>query len=211
MSTQRLVLLGAGGHARSLVDLVRSMGCFTFAGAVDDHAVSDDVLGVPVLRGDDPLGQVWADGVRLAVNAVGGIADIESRIAVTDHLAARGFRCPTLVHTAAVVEPSATLDSGAQVFANAYVGSAVRIGEGVILNTGAVVSHDCVIEAHANISPGALLAGGVVVAEAARIGMGATVNLGLRIGDRARVGNSAVVKADVPDGAVVRAGCTWPA
>lgn len=61
-----------------------------------------------------------------------------------------------------------------------------------------------------NISPGAILAGAVHVAERTLVGMGATINLGVHIGAGARIGNSAVVKADVPENGIVRAGGIWP-
>ncbi len=206
-----LLIYGGGGHGKSLVDLVRSLGMYDLVGIVDDGLDQGfEVMGLKVLGGGEALADLHAQGVRLAVNAVGGVGDIRARVRVFERILAAGFVCPTLVHPTAFIEPSARLADGVQVFPHAYVGSAVDVRFGAIVNTGAVVSHDCRIGAYANVAPGALLAGAVTVGEAALIGMGVTVNLGVTIGAGARVGNSAVIKQDVPPGAVVRAGAVWP-
>lgn len=206
-----VVIYGGGGHGKSLIDFVRTLGSYDLVGVIDDGLpAGSSVLGVPVLGGADVLLRQAERGIRTAVNAVGGIGDVMSRVRVFELIEQAGFTCPSLVHPTAFVEASAYMSPGVQVFPHAYVGSDVRLGFGVIVNTAAVVSHDCRLEDYANIAPGALLAGGVTVGEGALIGMGVTVNLGVTIGARARVGNSAVVKGDVPKSAVVHAGSVWP-
>ena len=119
----------------------------------------------------------YQQGVRLAVNAVGGIGDVAVRIKIFQRIAQAGFACPAVVHPTAFVEASAQLSPGVQVFPHAYVGSDVRVGFGSIINTGAIVSHDCILGDYTNLSPGAILAGAVQVGSGALIGMGATINL----------------------------------
>lgn len=206
-----VLIYGGGGHAKSLIDLMRACGGIQIAGILDDRIpVGHDVLGVPVLGCGDLLAELSHRGLHLAVNAVGGIGDIAPRLAVFDRLCAAHFTCPTLVHPRAYVESSATVGDGCQVFFNAYVGSDTRVGFGCIVNTGAILSHDCVLGDYVNVSPGAILAGAVIVEERTLIGMGVTVNLGVHIGAGARIGNSAVIKADVPENSIVRAGSIWP-
>ena len=206
-----LLIYGGGGHAKSLIDLVRRMGNFAIAGIVDDGIPDGTlILDVPVLGGGELLPSLRRKGIFQAVNAVGGIGSIAPRLAVYQRLADTGFHCVTVVHPRAFIEPTASVAEGCQVFFNAYVGSDVQVGFGTIVNTGAILSHDCVLGEYVNISPGAILAGAVRVGERALVGMGATVNLGVNIGAGARVGNSAVVKADVPENGIVRAGGIWP-
>ena len=207
-----LVIYGGGGHGKTLIDLVRLLGTYRLAGVIDDGlARGESILGVPVLGGGEILPELHAAGVRLAVNAVGGIGDIGVRIRVFQRLAEAGFACPAVVHPTAHIEASAVLSPGVQVFAHAYVGSDSHVGYGVIVNTGAIISHDCRLGNYTNISPGAILAGEVQIGPAALVGMGATINLRAKIGAGARVGNGATVKSDVPEKGVVRAGATWPA
>jgi acetyltransferase EpsM len=208
-----IVVYGGGGHGKSLIDLLRLLRIYRIVGVIDDGidpGEQSTIMGVPVLGNAQVLPVLYAQGVHLAVNAVGGIGNIAVRIQVFERLAEAGFTCPAVVHPSAVVEPSAVLNAGVQVFPLAYVGSEARIGYGAIINTGAIVSHDCQVGNYANLSPGAILAGEVQVGAAALVGMSATVNLRTRIGENARIGNGATIKSDVPDGSVVRAGTIWP-
>lgn len=208
---RRLLIFGAGGHGRSLAELIRVGGEYEIIGFLDDgFPVGESVMELRVLGGHEALHTLRDEGICLAVNGVGGIGDLVSRLSVQHHLARAGFHCPTVIHTKALIEASAELEHGVQVFPFAYVGSQVVAGFGSIINTGAIVSHDCKLARFVNLSPGATLAGGVSVGEGALIGMRATVNLGVAIGRRARVGNGATIKADVPDEGVVPAGTIWP-
>ncbi len=207
-----LIIYGGGGHAKSLIDLIRAEGKNTVVGIVDDGlAAGTQVMGVPVLGGGALLSELQKKGINKAINAVGGIGNIAPRLAVYDRLKATGFTCPTVVHPRAYIEPGAIVGEGGQLFFNAYIGSDVTIGFGCIINTGAIISHDCTLGDYVNISPGAILAGAVNVNERSLVGMGATINLHVTIGAGARIGNSAVVKADVPQNGIVRAGTIWPA
>ncbi len=206
-----ILIYGGGGHGKSLIDIIRSLGTYSIAGIVDDGLQTGaTVMGVPVLGGGQLLEHLYDSGLCLAANAVGGIGNITSRISVFTRLAQAGYSCPTLVHPTAFVERSAHLADGVQVFPHAYVGSEATIAFGVIVNTGAIVSHDCSIYEYSNLSPGAILAGEVNVGRATLVGMGVTVNLRVKIGARSRIGNGATVKQDVPEGGLVHAGALWP-
>jgi sugar O-acyltransferase (sialic acid O-acetyltransferase NeuD family) len=206
-----ILVYGGGGHGKSLVDLLRALGSYHIVGFVDDGLEPGArIMDLAVLGGSEVLTGLAEKGVRLAVNAVGGIGDIGVRVQVFQKLAQAGFACPAVAHPSAWIEPSASLAAGVQIFPHAYVGSEAQLGYGAIVNTGAIVSHDCRIGDYANISPGAMLAGEVQVGAAALVGMGATINLQVRIGAGARIGNSATVKTDVPEKGVVRAGAVWP-
>jgi sugar O-acyltransferase (sialic acid O-acetyltransferase NeuD family) len=206
-----VVIYGGGGHAKALIELMRAEGKYRVNGVLDDHLpVGSQILGVPVLGGGDYLLRLRAQGIGLVVNAVGGIGDITPRLKIYEKIKAAGLKVPTVVHPRAFIEQSAQLAEGQQVFFNCYVGSDVRVGYGCILNTGSILSHDCVLADFVNISPGAILAGSVQVGQRTLIGMGVTINLGVKVGNGVRIGNSAVVKADVPDGTIIRAGAIWP-
>lgn len=206
-----IVIYGGGGHGKSIIDLLRAVGTYDIFGIVDDRlSEGSKIMDLTVLGRGDSLAEIRDQGVGLAVNAVGGVGDIASRVGVFKQLAQRGFRCPSLVHPSAIVEPSAQLSEGVQVFPHAYVGSETDVQFGVIVNTSAVVSHDCRLGAYTNIAPSAMLAGGVSVGEKVLVGMGVSVNLNVEIGANCRIGNGAVIKESVPEGRVVRAGALWP-
>jgi UDP-perosamine 4-acetyltransferase len=196
--------LGAGTHAKSVLEAIRSAGRFEVAGLVDDDAAraGQELLGFPV-SGPDELERLRADGVAHAFVGVGGIGSSSVRRAVFERLLDAGFELPPIVHAFAAVSPWAELGRGAQILAGALVNAGARVGDDVIVNTGAIVEHDCRIEAHAHIAPGAKLAGLASVGEGAHVGIGAVVIESVRVGESALVGAGAVVIRDVPDGARV--------
>jgi len=206
-----IIIYGAGGHAKSVLEMVSQTGAFHIVGIIDDNQTltGSSVLGIPVLGTRDLLSQLAEQGVRLAANGVGGIVDIGVRVRLFELLAGSGFTFPSLHHPRATIEPSARISEGVQIFAHAYVGSEAVLRERCMVNTGAVISHDCEIGAYTHIAPGALLAGHVHVGERALVGMGVTTIIGLKIGDGARVGNGAILLADVPEKAIVLAGKVW--
>lgn len=207
----KLLIYGGGGHGKSLIDLIRVLGKYNIEGIIDDGLEPGvEIMGVPVIGSGKDLPRVLEKGVKLAVNAVGGIGNISRRVEVFTHLIQAGYAFPALVHPTAFVETSAELQQGVQVFPHAYVGSEVTVGFGTIINTAAVISHDCSLGSYVNIAPGTILAGGVKVEEGVLVGMGVTVNLDVCIGAGVMIGNSAVIKGDVPSGQIVRAGQTWP-
>lgn len=206
-----LLIIGAGGHAKTIIDLVRQASHYHLAGLVAQPppAVSE-VLGVPVLGGEEVLQSLYDKGICLMVNGVGAINHNRIRHEVFVRMAERGFAFPRIVHPKAIVEPSAEIEGGVQVFGMAFVGSASRVGFGAIINTGAIVSHDCKIGDLAHLTPGVVLAGSVEVGSGALIGMGVTTAVGVKIGEWARIGNGARINGDVPPHAIVQAGTTWP-
>ena len=211
ISERSAMIFGAGGLAKSLIDLMRSTGGIEPICVLNDRPDRlREVLGVPVLGGREYLEPIRELGVPYAVNAVGAVRRIEDRITISQLLDDAGFEQPALVDPAAYVAPSATLSPGAQVFAGAAVCSGATIGRSVIVNTNAVVSHDCVIGDFVHVAPGALLAGEVEVGRATLIGMGVTAVVYLKIGSSVIVGNAAVLNEDVPDGTIVHAGGVWP-
>ncbi len=206
-----ILIYGAGGHAKSVMEMVLQNRVHAIAGIVDDdkHLAGKQVLGIPVLGTHALLPALVEQGVKLAANGVGGIIDIGVRVRVFELLEGAGFTFPALIHPRATVEPSATVGDGVQVFANAYVGAEAVLHPRCMVNTNAVVSHDCEIGAYTHIAPGALLAGHVHVGERTLIGMGVTTTIGVKIGSGVRIGNGAIVLADVPDKMVIQAGRYW--
>ncbi len=206
-----LLIYGAGGHAKAVMEMAQALGANQIAGILDDNPAlkGKRVLGIPVLGGRELLPLLREKGLALAANGVGGILDITVRVRLFEMLAAAGFDFPPLAHPRATVEPSVSLGAGVQVFANAYVGSSSILHPRCMVNTGAIVSHDCEIGEYTHIAPGAMLAGHVHVGERSLVGMGVTTAIGIKIGDGVRIGNGAVIHADVPDKTILPAGKVW--
>lgn len=200
----RLIGLGAGGHAKVVIDLLQSLG-HEVVGLVDPNPElwKTRVCGVEVLGRDEELKKIRAEGVSQAFIGVGSTGDSRPRRILFERAAGLGFALPCVIHGAAVISESVGIGEGTQVMAGAIINAATVIGDNVIINTGAVVEHDCRIANDAHIAPGAVLGGDVEVGEGAHVGIGAVVKQGIRIGARAIVGAGAVVVRDVAAGAVV--------
>jgi UDP-perosamine 4-acetyltransferase len=193
--------LGAGTHARSVLEAIRSAGRFEVVALADDDAsrAGLELLGFPVVTADE-VERLRAEGVAHAFAGVGGVGSSTARRQVFERLLAAGFELPPIVHASAVVSSWAELGRGAQVLAGAIVNAGTVVEDDVILNTGAIVDHDCRIGAHAHVGPGARLAGLVTVGEEAHVGIGAVAIERIEIGAGALVAAGAVVVRDVPAG-----------
>ena len=205
-----ILVYGAGGHAKTVISLLRLLD-WDIIGIIDDGVAAGTLVsGVEVLGSASLLPELRNQGVQNVVNAVGGIGNYAIRWNIFKRLRELDFRFPTIIHPSAFVEDTVTLADGVQVLAQSYISSESSVGFGTLINAGVIISHDGKIGQCVNLSPGALLAGEVTVEDFAQIGMGATINLGVKIGSEARVGNSAVVKSDVPAKGRVYAGTIWP-
>jgi UDP-perosamine 4-acetyltransferase len=192
---------GAGGHARSLLEALRSAGEFEVVALIDDDPRRTEMLGVPVVA--DAPASFRDQGVEHAFVGVGGVGERETRARVFDRLLEAGFALPPVLHATAAVSPWAELGRGVQVLALAVVNAAAVLRDGAIVNTGAIVEHDCVIGTSAHVAPRATLGGDVTVGDGAHVGMGAVVVEGLSVGAGAFVAAGAVVTSDVPERARV--------
>lgn len=202
-AARQVVVIGAGGHARVLLDALALCGV-AVAGLTDaDPAKHGKIIAGARVLGDDRALEGHPPASTMLVNAMGSTETMAQRQAVFERLKARGYRFLTVAHPAAVIARDAVLGEGAQLMAGAIVQSGARIGANSILNTGAQVDHDCDIGAHVHLAPGATLSGAVAVGEGTHVGTAAALVQGVRVGRGCLVAAGAVVVEDVPDGARV--------
>jgi sugar O-acyltransferase (sialic acid O-acetyltransferase NeuD family) len=198
--TMPVIIVGAGGHARVLVDALRTAGR-PILGVVDPKLTTDAAgpLGLKVLGGDEALGQYCADKIEL-VNGIGGTGSTERRHDVFAQFCARGFRFSSVVHRSAVVSEFAELGQGVQVMAGCVIQCGAIIGANTIINTNASIDHDCKIGQSVHVAPGVTLSGAATIGDRSHIGTGACVIQGIKIGQRCLVAAGAVVYRDLADG-----------
>ncbi|KAF0220678.1 MAG: UDP-perosamine [Geobacteraceae bacterium] len=199
-----ILVLGAGGHAKVLIDALLTTS-EVIAGVVDsDPALTGTtVLGVPVLGGDDVVGEFPPSEIML-VNGLGSVGLPVRRQLIFEKFKGIGYNFATVVHPSSVVADDTVLGEGAQVMAGVVIQPGSRIGCNAIINTSASVDHDCIIGDHTHIAPGVTLSGGVKVGTGSHIGTGATVIQGIVIGEQSLVAAGAVVVFDVAGKATVK-------
>jgi sugar O-acyltransferase (sialic acid O-acetyltransferase NeuD family) len=201
--TKPVLVLGAGGHAKVLVDALLACGTQVL-GLTDADAARHGslVLGLPVVGNDEAVLKHPAADILL-VNGIGGVRGEALRREVFERFLRSGYGFATVVHPSAVLARAVGLGEGAQVMAGVIVQAGATIGRNAIINTRASVDHDCIVGDHVHIAPGVTLSGAVTVGDGAHVGTGASVIHSIRIGAGSVVAAGAVVIRDVPDGARV--------
>lgn len=202
--TGSVVVVGAGGHGREVLDLLAALARdgapMRVLGVLDDAPADASLLDahdVALLGPVSMLGQHEA-GYVLAVGASA------TRRRIAEDAGAAGVGWLSLLHPTVQVGTSVTVDDGVIVASGVHLMCNVRLGRHVHCNVGCVVSHDCRIGEFVTLSPGVLLNGGVQIGEGAFLGSGAIVLPGRRVGAGASIAAGAVVNTDVPDGATAR-------
>ena len=195
-----VVIIGAGGHGKVVLDILQAQGKYRVAGFLDANAslAESYVCGVPVLGQINALPRLKRQKIRRAIIAIG---DNKARLAQVADVEAAGMELVSAVHPTAFVSSRAKVGRGVVVAPKASIVTEAVIGDLVIVNTAAVVDHECVVGDGAHICPGAVLAGRVRVGRGAFVGIGANVIQCRTVGEFAVIGAGAVVIDDVRDGA----------
>jgi sugar O-acyltransferase (sialic acid O-acetyltransferase NeuD family) len=194
-----LVLLGGGGHAKSVLTVVKKLGQFRVAGYVDPKD-RGQLLGVPYLGNDDDLkGLVSRYFLHGAVIGIGNTTLSRVRPALMQFLGTLPLECPTICSPAAVVNEEVRLGKGTVVLDGAVVNSGTTVGDCCIINTQSTVEHDCILGDNIHVAPSALLNGGVLIGNNTLIGAGSIVIQGVRICPDCVIGAGAVVVRDIQD------------
>jgi sugar O-acyltransferase (sialic acid O-acetyltransferase NeuD family) len=200
---QRVLILGAGGHAQVVADiLLRSHEAgspVVPSGYLDDDPAiqGHTFLGLPVLGRIFEVDRVAHDALIVAV----GNNRVRQRL--FEGFQEQGERFVVARHPAAVIAPDVCIAPGTMICAGVVINPGITIGNNVIINTGCTVDHHTVIGDHAHIGPGTHLGGNTSIGAGTLVGIGATVMPQRKVGSWSVVGAGALVHADVPDNVVV--------
>ena len=192
-----VIILGAGGHAKVLIDALR-LQCVEILGIVDvdQNKKGTELMGVPIIGSDEDVRKYSSKKIRL-VNGIGSVCVGSMRRKRFEFFKCLGYQFEKVIHPSALIANEVSLSEGAQVMAGAIVQTGSKICMNTIINTGSLVDHDCQIGSHAHICPGAVLSGGVVIGENSHIGTGAVIIQSVRVGSNSLVAAGAVVTRDV--------------
>lgn len=196
----RVVILGAGGHAQVVADILwrmRNAGHDILPLAyLDDNAAlhGQAFLDVPVFGPIDSLVEVDHEAVIVAI----GNGRIRQKLFLT--LQEQGEQFTIAQHPTAVIAPDVQIGPGSMICANVVINIGAIIGQNVILNTACTVDHHNRIGNHAHIAPGVHLGGDVQIGEGVLVGIGAVVLPQRRVDPWATVGGGSVVVKDVEKG-----------
>jgi sugar O-acyltransferase (sialic acid O-acetyltransferase NeuD family) len=199
MSKPPIVLVGAGGHAQSCIDVIEQQDVYRIIGLVGmPHEVGRSVLGYPVVGTDDELPALARDCSRALVS-VGHIRSADLRMRLYRSILSLGFKLPTIVSPRAYVSRHATLGAATIVMHDALINAGAIIGLNCIINSRSLIEHGTLVRDHCHIATRAVLNGDVEIGEGSFIGSGSLVKDGVSLGDRCIVGMGVCVRHDQPN------------
>ena len=186
-----VIIIGAGGHARVVADIVLRQG-HRVLGFLDDSPTATGAYGIPVLGTVDRYKEDPDARFLIGIGSAAARRKLSARL--------EGVRWHTAIHPTAVISPlGTTIGPGTVVMAGAIVSPGTRIGAHCILNSGSIVEHDNDIGDHVHISVGAKLAGTVTVGEDTWVGIGAVISNGLSVCSGCMLGAGTVVVKDLTE------------
>lgn len=203
MNKRKLLLVGGGGHCKSVIDVLEEENVYHAIGIVEQpNKRGTLLLNYPVVGSDDDLEDLFLEGYKEAFITIGSLGDSRKRRMLFEKLLSIGFEIPNIISKTAIVSQHISLGCGNFIGKNVIINVSSKIGNNNILNTGSIIEHDCVIASCVHIAPGATLSGGVRIDDASHIGTNATVIQGVSIGENTIIGAGSVVVTDMPSNVV---------
>jgi sugar O-acyltransferase (sialic acid O-acetyltransferase NeuD family) len=169
----QILLIGGGGHCKSVIDVIEQEGSYEIAGIIDQkERIGQKVLGYEVIGCDDDL-ESFLSKISYALVTIGQVQSPDLRIKLFDRLKSIGFDTPVIISPRAYVSKHASIAQGTVIMHDALINADAVVGENCIINSKALVEHDSIIEDHCHISTGAVVNGGGVVQEGTFFGSNA--------------------------------------
>ena len=191
-----LIIYGAGGHGKVVLDIARSAGN-SVSTVLDDDPEHRELSGVQVTYAPEFS---WDRVIHFYFLVA--VGNNSARQDIFRRLCQRGGMPKTLIHPFSAISASAEIGRGVSVSAGAVVNPGALVRDNCIINTCASVDHDCLVEEHCHLCPGVRLAGNVTVGAGTMVGTGASILPGIRVGQWCCIGAGAVVNRDLPPGVV---------
>ncbi|OYZ61665.1 MAG: acetyltransferase [Sulfuricurvum sp. 24-42-5] len=189
-----ILLIGGGGHCKSVIDVIEAEGTFTIGGIIDQKEfIGNKVLGYKIIGCDEDLENLFQQ-FEYAIVAVGQIESPGLRIKLFNRLTSIGFKMPPIISPMAYVSKHSTVESGTIVMHNALINANSIVGKNCIINTKALIEHDSVIGDHCHISTGAIINGGTIVNQGTFFGSNAVSKEYATIIERSFIKAGSIVK-----------------
>ena len=200
----KILLIGAGGHARSCIDVLEEENQFEIAGLIEKgESIFNESLGYPIMGTDDDL-KVLRQQYKNALITVGQIKLPKIRIKLYQLLKELDFTLPVIVSSQAYVSKHSQIGEGSIIMHGVIINANAKIGNNCIINNRALIEHDAVIGDHCHIATGAIINGEVSVGDETFIGSGAITKQAISIGKNCVIGAGVVLKNDIESKKVVK-------
>ena len=169
-----ILLIGGGGHCRSVIDVIEQENSYTISGIIDTkELVGTEILGYKVVGCDDDLPHLHKT-YKHAVITVGQIRSNDLRVKLFNMLKDIGYNLPVVTSSLAYVSKHAFIDEGTVIMHQALINANAKIGKNCIINSKALIEHDAVIEDNCHISTATIVNGGTIIKTNSFVGSNAT-------------------------------------
>ena len=189
-----IIILGSGGHALSVADVIEREGKYKIAGFIAGPKGASAGTSYPILGQDDDLEDIYYQGITHAAIGIGylGKGDLRNRLFTI--LKKIGYTLPVICDPSAIVSSSAVIEEGTFIGKGAIINTGSTIGRMAIINTGSIVEHECKIGEFSHISIGTVLCGNVTIGASSFVGANATVIQGIRLPDHTFIPAASLIK-----------------
>jgi len=193
-----ILLVGGGGHCKSVIDVIELEGKFKIAGIVerDKSLVGNRVLNYEVIGHDGELEELRKE-YKYAFITIGQIKSPDPRVKLFERLKKLGFKLPVVISPLAYVSRYAFLDEGTVVMHHALVNAGAKVGKNCIINTKALIEHDAIIGNFCHISTGAIVNGACKIGNKVFVGSNTVMANNVCTGDDIVIGAGSVINKDI--------------
>lgn len=196
MNNQKpVILIGNGGHAKVLYNILKLQNTHVLGCAVEDSIVG---LPLPILGNDALIQANYQPDEVVLVNGIGSTQNTTLRKKIYEQYKKKGYHFASVIHPSVILPIHCKLGEGVQLMAGVVIQPDVEIGENSIVNTRVSIDHDCKIGNHVHLAPGTTLSGNVQVSHGTHIGTGTTIIQGITIGSNSTIGAGSVVTKNIP-------------
>ncbi|MDA9085930.1 acetyltransferase [Methylophilaceae bacterium] len=198
MSKTEIILIGAGGHAKSCIDVIEQQGKFKIAGLIGiKEELGQKVCGYSIFGIDNDLPEL----IKEYKNAHISIGQIETdkRNNIYSQISNLGFSMPTIISPNAYISDHADIGNGNIVMHGVIINAGAKIGNNCIINTNALIEHDVQIDDGCHISTNSILNGNVKIGTGTFIGSSSCIKNNILIGKNCIIGMGLSVRQDVED------------
>lgn len=197
MQSEKLIIVGAGGHARLLKDIFDPGKALDVIFVIEKNLVQEGVENMPnCLISENLFFQNYDEQLKI-INGVGPSPNNKQRAHVYNKFQKRGFKFCNVISENAIITGDTQFGNDVQILAGVIVNNRVEIGHGTVINTGAIIEHDCKIGCHVHIAPGAIVCGDAEIGDYTYVGPGAVIARGVIIGSDVTIGANSTILSNI--------------
>lgn len=199
---KKLILIGAGGHAESCIDVIEKNKKYKIVGLIGTKSeIGKSVLGYKVIGTDLDI-KLLSRKIKYAIITIGQIKTAEKRKRIYNLMKSLNFKFPSIISPLAYVSKFSKIGDGTIVMHFALINSNTKIGNNCIINSKSLVEHGTNIGNHCHISTSAIVNSGVKIDDEVFIGSSSCIKQNLKIGKRSVIAMGSKILKNVPKGEI---------